>query len=66
MYTRTLHTKLQRLRKGTSTVDEYFKEMEIVMIRTGVLVHQFKEATIYGPLLAIWQFAIINSSSRMS
>nr|XP_051202024.1 uncharacterized protein LOC127315589 [Lolium perenne] len=35
-YTRQLHSKLRRLVQGTKSVDEYYKEMQILMIRTAV------------------------------
>ena len=35
-FTRTLYTCLQQLRQGNSSVEEYYKEMEILLIRTGV------------------------------
>ncbi|CAM0951129.1 unnamed protein product [Alopecurus aequalis] len=35
-YTRQLHSKLRRLVQGVKTVDEYYKEMQTLMIRTAV------------------------------
>ena len=35
-YGRDLHNKLQRLIQGNRSVDEYFKEMEISLIRTQI------------------------------
>ena len=35
-YTRQLHSKLRRLVQGAKTVDEYYKEMQTLMIRTAV------------------------------
>ena len=35
-YTRQLHSKLRRLVQGTKTVDAYYKEMQMLMIRTAV------------------------------
>ncbi|KAK1619182.1 hypothetical protein QYE76_024699 [Lolium multiflorum] len=35
-YTRQFHSKLCRLVQGTKSVDEYYKEMQILMIRTAV------------------------------
>ena len=34
-YKRDMYNKLQRLTQGTKSVDEYYKEMELLMIRTG-------------------------------
>ena len=42
-FTRTLYNRLQRLCQGNSSVDEYYKEMEILMIRTAV--NEPEEAT---------------------
>ena len=42
-YTRTLYNRLQQLHQGNSSVDEYYKEMEMLMIRTGIEEHD--EAT---------------------
>ena len=42
-FTRTLYTRLQQLRRGNSSVEEYYKEMEILLIRTGV--EEQEEAT---------------------
>uniref|UniRef100_A0ACD6ATB4 Uncharacterized protein n=1 Tax=Avena sativa TaxID=4498 RepID=A0ACD6ATB4_AVESA len=33
-YKRDMHNKLQQLTQGTKSVDEYYKEMELLMIRT--------------------------------
>ncbi|CAA0806190.1 Unknown protein, partial [Striga hermonthica] len=38
-YFRDLYRKLQTMSQGTKTVDEYFKEMEIAMIRANDMVH---------------------------
>ena len=35
-YTRSLYQRLQRLQQGSMTVDAYYKEMELLMIRAGV------------------------------
>ncbi|KAL2251943.1 UNVERIFIED_CONTAM: hypothetical protein Sindi_2316600 [Sesamum indicum] len=32
-----LHNHLQRLTQGSKSVDEYYKEMEIAMIRTNII-----------------------------
>ena len=42
-FTRTLYTCLQQLRQGKSSVEEYYKEMEILLIRTGI--EEQEEAT---------------------
>ena len=42
-FTRTLYTRLQQLRQGNSSVEEYYKEMEILSTRTGV--EEQEEAT---------------------
>ncbi|PKI26365.1 hypothetical protein CRG98_048946, partial [Punica granatum] len=42
-YYRDLHLKLQNLKQGSKTVEEYHKEMEIAMIR--VNVEEDREAT---------------------
>jgi hypothetical protein len=34
-YKRDMYNKLQQLTQGTKSVDEYYKEMELLMIRTG-------------------------------
>ena len=34
-YKRDMYNKLQRLSQGNMSVDEYYKEMELLMIRTG-------------------------------
>ncbi|KAL0313326.1 UNVERIFIED_CONTAM: hypothetical protein Sradi_5731900 [Sesamum radiatum] len=36
-YRRELHNHLQRLSQGSKSVDEYYKEMEIAMIRTNIM-----------------------------
>jgi len=36
-YQRDLHNKLQRLTQGSRSVDEYYKEMEVSMIRANVM-----------------------------
>lgn len=60
-FTRTLYTRLQQLRQGNSSVEEYYKEMEILLIRTGV--EEQEEATMarfmYGlnqryEIMSIW------------
>jgi hypothetical protein len=33
-YKRDMYNKLQQLTQGTKSVDEYYKEMELLMIRT--------------------------------
>jgi hypothetical protein len=35
-YQRDLHNRLQNLRQGTKSVDDYYKEMELLLIRSGV------------------------------
>ena len=35
-YTRELHIRLRRLVQGTKSVDEYYKDMQVLMIRTAV------------------------------
>ena len=35
-YQRNLHNKLQRLTQGSISFDEYYKEMEVSMIRANV------------------------------
>mgnify|MGYP005829714787 CR=1 FL=1 len=42
-FTRTLYTRLRQLRQGNSSVEEYYKEMEILSTRTGV--EEQEEAT---------------------
>jgi hypothetical protein len=42
-YYRELYPKLQGLNQDSKSVDEYFKEMEIAMIRTNVI--EDREAT---------------------
>ena len=60
-FTKTLYTHLQQLRHGNSSVEEYYKEMEILLIRTGV--EEQEEATMarfmYGlnqryEIMSIW------------
>jgi hypothetical protein len=34
-YKRDMYNKLQQLTQGTKSKDEYYKEMELLMIRTG-------------------------------
>lgn len=36
-YHRELHNKLPRLSQGSRSVDEYFKEMEVAMIRANIV-----------------------------
>ena len=43
-FTRTLYTRLQQLRQGNSSVEEYYKEMEKAMIRANV--YEDEEQTI--------------------
>jgi hypothetical protein len=43
-YYRDLYMKLQGLNQGSRSLDEYFKEMEITMIRANVI--KDREATI--------------------
>jgi hypothetical protein len=31
-----LHNRLQNLREGTKSVDDYYKEMELLLIRSGI------------------------------
>ena len=38
-YYRDLHNKLHCLIQGSKSVDEYYKEMEIVMIQVNVELH---------------------------
>jgi len=42
-YQRDLHKKLQRLTQGSRSVDEYYKEMEVSIIRANVM--EDREAT---------------------
>jgi hypothetical protein len=35
-YSRDLHLKLKRLVQGTHSVDEYFQELEMCLLRTGI------------------------------
>jgi hypothetical protein len=35
-YSRDLHLKLKHLVQGTHTVDEYFQELEMCLLRTGI------------------------------
>jgi hypothetical protein len=35
-YQRDLHNRLQNLRQGTKSVDDYYKEMELLLICSGV------------------------------
>ena len=35
-YSRDLHLKLKRLVQGTHTIDEYFQELEMCLLRTGI------------------------------
>ena len=43
LYQRELHNKLQRLTQGSRSVDEYYKEMEVSIIRANVM--EDREAT---------------------
>lgn len=36
-YQRDLHNKLQRLTQGSKSVDEYYKKMDVSMIRANVM-----------------------------
>ena len=36
-YQRDLHNKLQRLTQGSKSVDEYYKKMDVSMIRVNVM-----------------------------
>ncbi|KAL2243042.1 UNVERIFIED_CONTAM: hypothetical protein Sindi_0422200 [Sesamum indicum] len=36
-YRRELHNHIQRLTQGSKSVDEYYKEIEIAMIRTNII-----------------------------
>ncbi|CAA7047704.1 unnamed protein product [Microthlaspi erraticum] len=42
-YQRELHSKLRRLTQGSKTVEEYFQEMEVMMLRANVI--EDREAT---------------------
>ncbi|XP_019434209.1 PREDICTED: uncharacterized protein LOC109340897, partial [Lupinus angustifolius] len=42
-FQRDIHNKLQRLTQGTKSVDEYFKEMELALLRSNF--HEDREAT---------------------
>ncbi|CAA7031823.1 unnamed protein product [Microthlaspi erraticum] len=42
-YQRELHSKLRRLTQGTKTVEEYFQEMEVMILRANVIAD--REAT---------------------
>ena len=42
-YTRQLHSRLHHVVQGTKSVDEYYKEMQVLMIRT--VVRESAEAT---------------------
>ena len=42
-YTRQLHSRLRHLVQGTKSVDEYYKEMQVLMIPT--VVRESAEAT---------------------
>ncbi|XP_019435394.1 PREDICTED: uncharacterized protein LOC109341876, partial [Lupinus angustifolius] len=42
-YQRDVHNKLQRLTQGNKSVDEYFKEMELALLRSNF--HEDREAT---------------------
>ncbi|XP_019414591.1 PREDICTED: uncharacterized protein LOC109326356 [Lupinus angustifolius] len=42
-YQRDIHNKLQRLTQGSKSVDEYFKEMELALLRSNF--HEDREAT---------------------
>lgn len=43
-YYRELHQKLQRMRQGNRTVEEYFRDMEIAMIRANI--EESRDATL--------------------
>jgi len=43
-YYRDLHKKLQRLMQGSKGVEDYYKEMEMAMVRA--VVNEYREATI--------------------
>ena len=45
-YYRGLYQKLQRLNQGSKSVEEYYKEMEVAMIRDNV--EEYREATWLG------------------
>ena len=50
-YYRELYKKLQGLRQGSRSVEDYYKEMEIAMIRTNV--EEDREATMARFLLGL-------------
>jgi hypothetical protein len=35
-YQRDLHNRLQNLRQGTKSMDDYYKEMELILIHSGI------------------------------
>ena len=35
-YQHDLHNRLQRLKQGKRSVDEYYKEMELLLVRSGI------------------------------
>jgi len=51
-YYRDLYMKLQGLNQGSRSVDEYFKEMEIAMIRANMIEDREAIMTrfLYGPI----------------
>jgi len=35
-YQRDLHNRIQMLKQGKRSIDEYYKEMELLLVRTGI------------------------------